>query len=363
MSVEFQIVAAGARAAVGVTAEGVAAAVRAGISRVQLVNVPELGGPSDSFVAWHQLLAPHEWRGAARMAELGAAALAELIEKLSPVVARLKAEVPVYVGLPEERPGWVASDASHVVSALSAAAGKGLRLRIEPRLSGHAAALAGLHEALTQAGRLGRCPLVIVGGVDSYHEIATLAWLRETHQWLEEDSRTGFAPGEAAAFVALMDASEARRLGLAPAATVRATATTRETRLIHGDELNLGEGLTAAVSEALSPLAGTQEKVENIHCDINGERYRSEEWGFVALRLGSAFRDVSAYHTPVRSCGDVGAATGALNLVMSAQAWRRGYARGPRTLVWGGSDAGLRAAVLLEEPNTERGGGTRSWAR
>jgi 3-oxoacyl-[acyl-carrier-protein] synthase-1 len=363
MSADVQIVAAGARAPVGTTAESVAAAVRAGISRVRRVQVPELGRKSDSYVALDGLLDPHEWGAAARMAVLGAAALAEVIGKLVSVAAHLNAEVPVLVGLPEERPGWEAAEAPQVVAALGAVGGGGLRLRIEPRLSGHAAALEGLQEAVTRVGRAGRCPLVIVGGIDSYLDIETLAWLRENNQWLEEGSRTGFAPGEAAAFVALMAASEARRLGLTPTATVRAAAIARETRLINMDDLNLGEGLTAAVSKALAPLDGTRETVENIHCDINGDRYRSEEWGFVALRLGASFRDASAYHTPVRSCGDVGAATGALNLVMSAQAWRRGYARGPRALVWGSSDAGLRAAALLEEPNPERGGGTRLWAR
>jgi 3-oxoacyl-[acyl-carrier-protein] synthase-1 len=350
MSADVQIVAMGARAPVGVTAEGVAAAVRAGICRVQRVQVPELGGKSDSFVARDGLLDPHEWGGAARMAELGAAALAELIGKLAPAAALLNAEVPVLVGLPEERPGWETADASQVVAALSAVGGGNLHLRIEPRLAGHAAALDGLQEAVTRVGRAGRYPLVIVGGVDSYLDIETLDWLRENNQWLEAESRTGFAPGEAAAFVALMAASEARRLGLAPAATVRAVATAHETQLINTDALNLGEGLTSAVSKALAPLGGTRETVENVRCDINGDRYRSEEWGFVALRLGTSFRDASVYHTPVRSCGDVGAATGALNLVMSAQAWRRRYARGPRALVWGSSDAGLRAAALLEEP-------------
>ncbi|HVG62747.1 MAG TPA: hypothetical protein VNA24_29545 [Hyalangium sp.] len=210
--------------------------MRAGISRVQCVHVPELGGKSDSFVAWHKLIDPDEWRGATRMALLGVTALTEVIAKLAPV-AHLNIEVPVLVGFPEERPGWEAADSSQVVAALGAVEAGGLRLRIEPRLAGHAAALEGLQEAVTRVGRAERCPLVIVGGIDSYHELETLAWLRENNQWLEEGSRTGFAPGEAAAFVALTAASEARRLGLAPAATVRAAASARETNLINTDAL------------------------------------------------------------------------------------------------------------------------------
>jgi 3-oxoacyl-[acyl-carrier-protein] synthase-1 len=127
---------------------------------------------------------------------------------------------------------------------------------------------------------------------------------------------------------------------------VRAAASTRETKLIKTDAIALGEGLTAAVSQT---LAGAREPVDEVYCDINGERYRSEEWGFVAMRLGTAFRDATAYRTAVNRWGDVGAATGALNLVLCAQAWQRAYARGPNAMIWGSSEGGLRSAVLLSE--------------
>ena len=363
MSVEAVLVASGARAPVGTTAESVAAAVRAGISRVWRLQVPELGRQSDSFLARDGLLDSQEWNGAARMAALGTAALEEVLAKLAPVLPPGNVEVPVLVGLPEERPGWKVSNASRVVAALSALGSERLRLRVEPRLTGHASALEGLREAVTRVGRAARCPLVIVGGVDSYHDVQTLAWLRERHQWLEAGARTGFAPGEAAAFVAVMAALDARRWGLAPHATVRAAATARESRLIHTDDLNLGEGLTAAVGEALAPLEGAREAVACVHGDLNGERYRSEEWGFVALRLGAAFRDAADIHTPVSSCGEVGAATSALNLVLCAQSWRRRYASGPRALLWGSSEAGLRAAALLEEPSSGSEEGAKPWPR
>ncbi|WP_426755625.1 hypothetical protein [Myxococcus sp. Y35] len=363
MSAEAVLVASGARTPVGTTAESVAAAVRAGISRVRLLQVPELGRQAESFIARDGLLDAQEWSGAARMAALGAAALEEVLAKLAPALPPEILEVPVLVGLPEERPGWRAADATRVVAALSALSRERMRLRVEPRLTGHASALEGLREAMTRVSRAARYPLVIVGGIDSYHDVQTLAWLRERNQWLEEGARTGFAPSEGAAFVAVMTAPLARRWGLLPHAMVRAVATARETKLIHTDDLNLGEGLTAAVGEALAPLEGTREVVASVHSDLNGERYRSEEWGFVALRLGAAFRDATDIHTPVSSCGEVGAATGALNLVLCAQSWRRRYASGPRALLWGSSEAGLRAAALLEEPLSRSGEGAKPWPR
>jgi 3-oxoacyl-[acyl-carrier-protein] synthase-1 len=36
------------------------------------------------------------------------------------------------------------------------------------------------------------------------------------------------------------------------------------------------------------------------------------------------------------------------------QSWARGYALGPRALVWAGSEGGLRGAVVLEEPPAGR---------
>lgn len=363
MRAEAVLVASGARAPVGTTAESVAAAVRAGISRVRRLQVPELGRQADSFIARDGLLDAQEWCGVTRMAALGAAALEEVLAKLTPALPPRSLDVPVLVGLPEERPGWRTSDASRVTAALSALGSARLNLQVEPRLTGHASALEGLRDAVTRVGHTSRCPLVIVGGIDSYHDVQTLAWLRERNQWLEEGARAGFAPGEAAAFVAVMATQDTRRWRLAPNATVRAAATAQETKRIHADDLNLGQGLTAAVGETLAPLEGTSEVVADVHSDLNGERYRSEEWGFVALRLGAAFRDASAVHTPVSSCGEVGAATGALNLVLCAQAWQRRYASGPRALLWGSSEAGLRAAALLEEPLSGSEEGAKPWPR
>jgi len=209
---------------------------------------------------------------------------------------------------------------------------------------GHAAALEALRHAKFRLDQ-GQAALVVVGGVDSYFDPETLAWLRSNQQWMNEDVRSGLIPGEAAAFVALMRPGDARTSGLSGLASIRAIAAARESKLIKTDDVSLGEGLTSAIAEALAPLG--RQLVDDIYCDINGERYRSEEWGFVAMRLASSFRDASAYRTAVGRWGDAGAATGALNLVLAVQAFQRLYARGDHALVWGSSERGLRAAALL----------------
>jgi 3-oxoacyl-[acyl-carrier-protein] synthase-1 len=154
-------------------------------------------------------------------------------------------------------------------------------------------------------------------------------------------------PGEAAGAIVLSGVSTFR--GLQPLATVSRIGTAVETRLIKTDDEILGEGLSAAIAQVVSDRQLPAEAVDAIFCDINGERYRTDEWGFAVLRLGRALR-ASGYDAPSDCWGDVGAATAALGCVLAAQSWVRGYAKGPRALIWAGSESGLRGAALLERP-------------
>ncbi len=97
--------------------------------------------------------------------------------------------------------------------------------------------------------------------------------------------------------------------------------------------------------DAVTPLHGAE--VDTIYIDINGERYRSEEWGFVALRTQALWRSLD-YEAPCDAWGDVGAAWAPLAGVLAVRSFVRGYARGPRAMVLAGSLDGLRGAMLLE---------------
>ena len=88
--------------------------------------------------------------------------------------------------------------------------------------------------------------------------------------------------------------------------------------------------------------------MDTLYCDINGERYRSEEWGFVAMNTASLWKSLD-YEAPSACWGDVGAAFGTLAGVLALQSYARGYARGPRALVMAGSESGLRGAMLLQD--------------
>jgi 3-oxoacyl-[acyl-carrier-protein] synthase I len=347
-----QIVAVGARTPIGLRAETAAAAVRAGISRVRRVD----RDGSDVMLCIDPSLG--DLIAVDRMIVFGISALSEVLAKLASGRIRADRRIPVLVGLPEERPGWGKNEVKCLLTALRGLSRSGVALSFEPLPWGHAAAIEALRLARERV-RAGSAELVIVGGADSYHDPDTLAWLRENRQWSGDEVRAGFAPGEGAGFVAVMHPADVRSTGFVSQAAVGWVASASETKLIKGDAVALGEGLTAAVSEVVTPQARHGILVEDVYCDINGERYRSEEWGFVALRQATSFRDPSAYCTAVGRWGDVGAATGALNLVLATQAWKRNYASGDNALIWGSSEGGLRSAALLSAP--PRTGGS-AWA-
>jgi 3-oxoacyl-[acyl-carrier-protein] synthase-1 len=105
-----------------------------------------------------------------------------------------------------------------------------------------------------------------------------------------------------------------------------------------------------AVLAATQGLRLPHNAVDTLYSDINGERYRSEEWGFVAMKTYAIWKSLD-YEAPGSSWGDVGAAFGALGGVLAVQSYRRRYAAGPRTVVMAGSDSGLRGAMLVQDPN------------
>ncbi|WPB72814.1 hypothetical protein KYC5002_27575 [Archangium violaceum] len=345
MSYSVNIVAVAARTPVGLTAESSAAAVRAGISRLG-VHPFMVDGQGKPLTCARDGLLDDGLLGRARLTALATATLGELSQKLS-ALGSLRRPVPVLVALPETRPGFSDDDTRTILRELAAnSLPGGGHLRFEPGGRGHAGALSAIEVAARWLDQ-GTEEFCIVLGVDGYLEAETLDWLASNLQLAGEGARAGFFPGEAAGALVLAHESTRRRHRLPALARVRGSCSAVETRLIKGDDEGLGQGLSQAITGAVTGLKLPDEALDAVYCDINGERYRTEEWGFAVLRTQRALRDF-AYVAPVDCWGDVGAASGALSCVLATQAWARRYAKGPRALVWGSSESGLRAAAVLE---------------
>lgn len=342
-----QILALAARTPVGLRAEPTAAAIRAAISRLTShpVFVDASGEP---ITCGCDARLPRATPVAERMEGLAVAALQELMEKLA-LPSGGPAQVPVLLSLPEPRPGFDAGAGAALIRSLAARLAS-LGLVIEAVGSGHAGVADAAARAVSRIEQRRGSELVIVGGVDSYIDGYTLDWLEESRRLACLLGRGGFPPGEGAAFIALASDGLRRQLRLPSLAVLRAVACANEQRSDDSDVGLLGEGLTVSVQGVASELRGV-ERFEDSYCDINGERTRTDDYGFALLRTGQLFRDTSSYVTPVASVGDQGAATMALGCVLAARSWARGYATGDRALVLGASWGGLRGAILLQRPS------------
>lgn len=340
------IVGVGARTPVGMKSAPAAAAVRAGATRLgehpfMVDCVGDLMPGALDVEIDPRIMGPQ------RLLSLAERALREACEPLD-AVGRQQLSAPMFLGLPEIRPGFTEQDAAAIRSGMSQFEGLPVSLSVVNLfIEGHAAGLSALAAAVEQL-KQGAFEICLVGGVESYFHPDTMEWLEANRQLANTVSRSGFVPGEGAGFCLLMTEPTRLRLGLKSLAHVRAVAVGKETKLIKTTDMCLGEGLSATVDKALSGLRPPDERINGIFCDINGERYRSEEWGFVCLRLSHYFDDPTAYRSPAECWGDVGAASGPLFAMLACEGMARGYAPGSRFLLWASSEKGQRSAAVIE---------------
>jgi 3-oxoacyl-[acyl-carrier-protein] synthase-1 len=270
-------------------------------------------------------------------------------QSLSPVVSGTAPlmRCALMLGLPSSRPGLQESLQSHILARIQRRYGDRL-VSVSAYPAGHAAGLLALESAIEMLaqGSLDGC---VVASVDSYLEPETLHWIESCDQFHGAgrlNNAWGFIPGEAAGAVLVLGARAAEKMRFKPLAHILGTGSAHEPKRIKTRTVCIGEGLTQAFRAALAALpAGTQ--VSDVYCDMNGEPYRADEYGFACLRTKEAFMSVSDFVAPADCWGDVGAAGASLHLVLAAIAGANGYARGGTALIWASAEKGERAAALV----------------
>jgi 3-oxoacyl-[acyl-carrier-protein] synthase I len=349
---------------VGLSVDATCAALRAGVARM-----PQFEGwndddeqPDPPFPAgrvpleWMNRTAEEEWPGherwnlkpprphllivpdARRLVELAVPAVEEAWAWSGRAGGDTRG-VGCYLGLAE------GDDGAPIVEAV----GQALRVRFEvtreDRL-GRAAGLAALHRAARHL-REGRVAVALVGAVDSRLRRAAIEQMTNAGVLNTEENPTGVIPGEAAAFLVLEARGSGRRTRLRLAASGVAEEPTAGT-----DEPCRGEGLTKAIRRTLADAAPPEFRPLVVN-DLNGDRYRTLEWGLANVRALGTLRhpqgapaDFEMWH-PADRVGDCGAASGGVNVVWALTALRKRYAHTDRALVCGASDGALRAAALL----------------
>jgi 3-oxoacyl-[acyl-carrier-protein] synthase-1 len=341
----------GASTAVGRDAWSSAAAVRAGISG--FADHPHMidtaGEPMRVALApWLDI----RTEGLSRFEALLFPAIEQALLPIE-AVGDPTIRMALALGLPSTRPG------------LPADLEWGLRGRIASQFThrfsahasfeiGHAAGFVAMDAALAKmtAGAFDAC---VVAGVESYLAPESLEWLEgndQVHGAGPLRNPWGFIPGEGAGAALLVVESAVERLGVEPLARVLSVGIGFEENRIKTRTVCIGEGLTAAFRDGLAGLPPGA-KVTDMFCDMNGEPYRADEFGFACLRTSDAFESASDFVAPADCWGDVSAASAPLALILATIAAQKAYAKGAYAFIWASSEGGERGAGLLELPESE----------
>ena len=194
----------------------------------------------------------------------------------------------------------------------------------------------------------GSVDAVVLGGVHSDYDPARIAALAASHRLFRNDNLDALIPGEAAAFVVLVQAATAQRLGLSPAMQLNGVATAHGRARPDNDESAfLAVGLTHAMRTVLTPLADDGERVGWVMTDLTFETFRHHELSAATVRLQPHFCEPQHLDNPAQRLGHLGAAAMPLHLALASEAFRRGFAPHRVGLSIAGSDAGERAALVF----------------
>ncbi|WP_287191227.1 beta-ketoacyl synthase N-terminal-like domain-containing protein [Mesorhizobium sp.] len=336
------VVGVGARTPLGFDAASSAAAARAGISSIQdhPFMIDRFGEP---MKVTRDTGVDVTLSGPDRAVEI---ATSPALDALRPLLrSGHAAEVALILSTGEPRPGQPDGFAALVNSRLRARLSQYALLEGGgSTASGHAGGLLAIYHGCKSL-RSGKAKFCLAGGVDTYLEPETLEWLDENEQLHSEGNIYGFCPGEAAGFCLLAALDTATAYGLQPLLEIVSASTAAEENRIKTETVVLGDGLSAAFQFLFEDAP--RDPVDRIICDMNGERYRGNEYGFAVLRNPGRFRDAADFETPADCWGDVGAASGPLYVSLVTEAEARGYQKGPLSLIWASSENGARAAVLL----------------
>ncbi|WP_246677824.1 MULTISPECIES: beta-ketoacyl synthase N-terminal-like domain-containing protein [unclassified Mesorhizobium] len=343
-----------ARTPVGLRPESAAAAVRAGISGISEhpFFVDRNGEPMR--LAQDAVMGP-DMPLPERMKELLLSTLLQLPQAATQSVNALR--TLLIICAPEPRPGLPDGVAETLGRAVMGRFGSA-NIRVQYLAHGHAAGMLAFGVA-AKAIDEGKTDLAVVAGVDSYHEYQTLEWMDETGQLKSEANRDGFFPGEAAGACLLASKSLISELGLALLGRLTAVSAAPERITIkrHGrEEVCVGEGLSSAFLGLGPAIESDHRKITDTYCDLNGQRYRSEELVYSILRVQHLSDQATHFLHPADCWGDVGAASGPLFAALAHAAASKGYSWGSRAALWAGSEGGQRAVMLLDFPSNPRKG-------
>jgi uncharacterized protein (TIGR02270 family) len=217
--------------------------------------------------------------------------------------------------------------------------------------AGNASAFQALREAraLLESGRVESC---VVGGVDSYLNVDDLVRFEQTYRLKQEAVAQGFIPGEGAAFLAVAPRTDGLEKWCSEIVGVGLAEEDAETTVLEGGHPT-GKGLQRALEAALGDAQLPESCIDFRVSDLNGEEYRGLESMIVLGRFYRTQRESMPIWLPAASVGEIGAASGALLVIVASVGIRRGYAPGGVAMCEASSDTGLRGCCVVRAAEGE----------
>lgn len=340
MRISLDIAGAGAVTAAGLTAPQTCAAHRASLNGFRLMVLPDPLGAEITVARvpghWSLRTSPADW-----LVNLGVRALREAMAGAGQAAAP---GLALFLVPPESARGHPALQElppERMLGRIAQVAGIGINPASRVLDGGAAAALGALAFA-ARALEQGHAAEVVLLAVDSLLGAADLAALRAARRLLGPDNAQGLIPGEGAVAIRLTP----RGRGGAGAPSVLGVATTREPDTVAGSRFSQGRALLTALRGATGDGA-LEPRVEWVLTNVNGERYAQWEWSLAQARFFRSARTRLPVVHPAMAVGEIGAAGGALGLLIARDAFLRGHAPGRVVLCAAGSDGGLRSAALV----------------
>ena len=264
--------------------------------------------------------------------------------------------VPVLLALPEPRARLRPSAASGLLTA----AGLGdLRRR---RRAGRARRRAGAR------GRAGGCghrrgrerdssrastSCASVGGADSYFDADTLDWLDSQPSLARDDVRGRLSHRAKRRLSCCSRATTPRRALELPslAMVTRRGARAASAHAATATRAASARGSPQAIRAPRAGSAPGRAGRRHLSATSTASATAATSGASRCCARSACCATPPPTYAPADCWGDVGAASARARLRAGRrEPWRADYARGPRALVWAGSDGGLRGAALLEAP-------------
>ncbi|GLR15280.1 hypothetical protein QWZ03_13205 [Chitinimonas viridis] len=349
---KLTIIASGAVTPLGLSAASTCAAIRACLNNFRETHfVDGQGAPLlGATVPAHALLGSDEdavQGGPDKLAAMFVRAVRECLQQVQGFNAAQTALL--LVGPESSRPGITAESLREVFDACQATLGE--HFHDASRITqigtpGLAVALKYSRELLADPNQSGVHAVLIVG-LDSLLNTSDILAGLQQRRLLAQNNSDGFIPGEACASLFIIGE---RSNITAPSGNlvVRGLGIAQETETLLEQKPSRGQGLAAAIRQALDEAGLGAHDMHTRLSDATAESYFFEEASFAWTRLlRQRSPEGYGFFTLMNRVGHIGAAMGPLTLVVTLDQVRKQWATGPHTLVHLSSAHTPRAAVVV----------------